>query len=113
MYSNNRIAYWISDKKMQKINWKEFEIICMKYDFEIFKVSIIHICLCTCNCPFLFQLDLNKSLELQGPFNVFLHKLTDIIALENQGDAEVFPSINNLDKMSYSDFSEFTYNKSC
>ncbi|KAI4463704.1 inositol-tetrakisphosphate 1-kinase [Holotrichia oblita] len=68
MYSSNRIAYWMSDKKLQKINWKEFEKICMKYNFEIFK------------------LDLNKSLESQGPFNVFLHKLTDIIALENQGD---------------------------
>jgi hypothetical protein len=35
------------------------------------------------------QLDLNQPLEEQGPFTVILHKLTDIIALTNQGDPKV------------------------
>lgn len=41
MFPNNRIAYWMSDKKMQKIHWKDFEKTCVKYDFEIFKVSML------------------------------------------------------------------------
>ncbi|XP_022903430.1 inositol-tetrakisphosphate 1-kinase-like [Onthophagus taurus] len=68
MDGNNRIAYWMSDKKLQKINRKEFQKSCLKYNFEI------------------YELDLNKSLDSQGPFAVFLHKLTDIIALEVQND---------------------------
>lgn len=34
-------------------------------------------------------MDLNNSLEKQGPFCVLLHKLTDIIAAANQGDIRV------------------------
>jgi len=34
----NRIACWMSEKKAQKINWTEFEEICKKYGFDVFKV---------------------------------------------------------------------------
>lgn len=40
-------------------------------------------------CTGYLQLDLDVSLEEQGPFCVLLHKLTDIIALANQGDTRV------------------------
>ncbi|KAL1506714.1 hypothetical protein ABEB36_006026 [Hypothenemus hampei] len=68
MPANKRIAVWMSEKKLQKMNWQELETVCEKHGFEVFK------------------LDLNKNLEEQGPFCVFLHKLTDIIASANQGD---------------------------
>ncbi|RZC32576.1 inositol-tetrakisphosphate 1-kinase [Asbolus verrucosus] len=66
--ANKRIACWMSEKKIQKINWIEFENTCKQYGFGLFK------------------LDLNKSLESQGTFCVLLHKLTDIIASADQGD---------------------------
>lgn len=37
----------------------------------------------------LSQVDFTKSLDNQGPFTVFVHKLTDIIASANQGDQNV------------------------
>ncbi|KAH1022270.1 hypothetical protein HUJ04_011693, partial [Dendroctonus ponderosae] len=61
----------MSEKKLQKINWQELVAACSKRGFEVFK------------------LDLNKCLKEQGPFCVLLHKLTDIIALANQGDIRV------------------------
>ncbi|XP_044255155.1 inositol-tetrakisphosphate 1-kinase-like isoform X2 [Tribolium madens] len=44
----SNIACWMSEKKIQKINWVEFEKTCKKHGFGLFK------------------LDLNKSLESQG-----------------------------------------------
>jgi hypothetical protein len=69
--SNRRIACWMSEKKICKINWVEFGKTSLQHDFRLFK------------------LDLNKSLESQGPFCVLLHKLTDIIASADQGDPKV------------------------
>lgn len=60
------IAYWMSEKKIQKLNWTEFANVCRNHGYE------------------LVMLDLEKPLDLQGPFVLFLHKLTDIIALANQ-----------------------------
>lgn len=37
----------------------------------------------------LFQLDLDKPLEEQGKLDIFLHKLTDVIAAADQGDSKV------------------------
>nr|CAH7760886.1 unnamed protein product [Callosobruchus chinensis] len=68
MPSNKRIAVWMSEKKLQKVNWEEFESVCHSYGFEVFK------------------LNLNESIESQGPFCVLVHKLTDIIASANLGD---------------------------
>lgn len=36
---SKRIAVWLSDKKLQKMNWQEFENICNKNGFEVFRVS--------------------------------------------------------------------------
>ncbi|XP_056631593.1 inositol-tetrakisphosphate 1-kinase-like isoform X1 [Diorhabda sublineata] len=68
MPSNKRIAFWVSEKKLLKLNWQELETISKKYGFEVFKLC------------------LKKSLESQGPFCVFVHKMTDIIASANMGD---------------------------
>lgn len=62
------IGYWMSEKKIQKLNWVEFSQVCKNHGFQLIKV------------------DLDQSLDAQGPFLVFLHKLTDIIALANQGE---------------------------
>ncbi|XP_044006485.1 inositol-tetrakisphosphate 1-kinase-like isoform X2 [Aphidius gifuensis] len=63
------IGYWMTERKKQKINWNDFEVLCENEGFILKSV------------------DLNKSLESQGPFNIFIHKLTDILAyaeLEDQ-----------------------------
>lgn len=80
MPSNKSIAVWMSEKKLQKINWQELVAVCSKHGFDVFK------------------LDLNKSLDDQGPFCVFLHKLTDIIASANQGDIRSTEIINEVER---------------
>ncbi|KAF7272178.1 inositol-tetrakisphosphate 1-kinase-like isoform X2 [Rhynchophorus ferrugineus] len=80
MPPNKRIAVWMSEKKLQKINWQELVTVCDKHGFEVFK------------------LDLNRSLEEQAPFCVLLHKLTDIIASANQGDIRSMEIINEVEK---------------
>ncbi|KAJ8932352.1 hypothetical protein NQ314_014719 [Rhamnusium bicolor] len=80
MPSNKRIAVWMSEKKLQKLNWQEFETVCINHGFELFK------------------LNLNKSLVSQEPFCVLLHKLTDIIASANQGDIRAFNKIHEVEK---------------
>ncbi|KAH1022263.1 hypothetical protein HUJ04_011686, partial [Dendroctonus ponderosae] len=79
MPANKRIAVWMSEKKLQKINWQELVAACSKRGFEVFK------------------LDLNKCLKEQGPFCVLLHKLTDIIALANQGDIRSIKIIQGIE----------------
>ncbi|XP_073980325.1 inositol-tetrakisphosphate 1-kinase-like isoform X2 [Rhodnius prolixus] len=64
------IGYWMSEKKSQKLNWSEFAKVCRVHGFELVK------------------LDLTRSLEDQGPFNVIIHKLTDIIAQALKGDVK-------------------------
>lgn len=64
------IGYWMSEKKSQKLNWSEFAKVCRVHGFELVK------------------LDLTRSLENQGPFNVIIHKLTDIIAQALKGDVK-------------------------
>lgn len=79
MPSNRRIAYWMSDKKSQKVNWDEFERVCAKYGYELFKV------------------DLNNPLHNQEPFTVFLHKLTDIITSAICGDENSIMIISSIE----------------
>ncbi|XP_050298325.1 inositol-tetrakisphosphate 1-kinase-like isoform X2 [Anthonomus grandis grandis] len=79
MPANKRIAVWMSEKKLQKINWNELVAVCSKHGFEVFK------------------LDLNRRLEEQGPFCVLLHKLTDIIASASQGDIRSTEIINDVE----------------
>ncbi|XP_030761023.1 inositol-tetrakisphosphate 1-kinase-like isoform X2 [Sitophilus oryzae] len=80
MPPNKRIAVWMSEKKLQKVNWQEFVSVSNKHGFELFK------------------LDLNKNLEGQAPFCVLLHKLTDIIASANQGDLRSMEIITDVEK---------------
>ncbi|KAJ8919569.1 hypothetical protein NQ315_002191 [Exocentrus adspersus] len=86
MPASKRIAVWMSDKKLQKMNWLEFEAVCLSHGFEVFK------------------LDLDESLQAQEPFCVFLHKLTDIIASANLGDiknsiSNSYPLFQNFNKI--------------
>ncbi|XP_015587062.1 inositol-tetrakisphosphate 1-kinase isoform X2 [Cephus cinctus] len=69
MDNNQRvIGYWISEKKKQKFNWEDFQNVCAKNGFELKMINV------------------NANLESQGPFHVFLHKLTDTLALAESGD---------------------------
>lgn len=49
MPSNKRIAVWMSEKKLQKMDWDEFESVCNNYGFELFKVNIHVYCLYVSN----------------------------------------------------------------
>lgn len=48
---------------------------------------------CHCYCSFdyicIFQVDINANLDSQGPFHIFLHKLTDVLAHAESGDHNV------------------------
>lgn len=114
--SGKSIGVWISDKKSQKLNWKELIKACNSHGYNLVKVCLfiiykfiifIHIMfsiivpfnfiLCniffqeihTHNFIFSFQLDLERAFEDQGKIDVFLHKLTDLIAAADQGDPKV------------------------
>ncbi|CAG9819883.1 unnamed protein product [Phaedon cochleariae] len=79
MPPNKRIAVWMSDKKLQKVNWQEFITFFESYGFEVFKLS------------------LKQDLDSQGPFCVLLHKLTDIIASANLGDIRCSKIIQDVE----------------
>lgn len=64
-----RIGYWMSAKKLKKMDMSVFSRVCRKGGFE------------------LVQIDFKRPLEQQGPFDVFLHKLTDIIVKAEQDNA--------------------------
>lgn len=66
--NSKSIGVWMSDKKSQKMNWKELAKACMSRGYTLLK------------------LDLNRPLNEQGKIDVFLHKLTDVIAAADQGD---------------------------
>ncbi|XP_060530454.1 inositol-tetrakisphosphate 1-kinase-like [Cylas formicarius] len=80
MPSKKRIAVWMSEKKIQKINWQELVSVSNKHGFDVFK------------------LNLNKNIRDQEPFCVVLHKLTDIIASANQGDIKSADIINEVEQ---------------
>ncbi|XP_046382795.1 inositol-tetrakisphosphate 1-kinase-like [Ischnura elegans] len=73
------IGYWMSEKKSQKLNWKEFGNVCREHDFQLVKI------------------DLLRPLEDQGPFSVIIHKLTDIIAKAVLGDDKARKIIQHLE----------------
>jgi len=39
MPANKRIAVWMSEKKLQKINWQELAATATKHGFDFFKVT--------------------------------------------------------------------------
>lgn len=63
-----RIGYWWSEKKSRKFNMPEFSRICRSAGLKLIKI------------------DLEKSLEDQGPFTAIIHKLSDVIVRADRGD---------------------------
>ncbi|XP_067412825.1 inositol-tetrakisphosphate 1-kinase-like [Emydura macquarii macquarii] len=88
-----RIGYCLNDKKKKKLNFQGFEDLCRKRGYEV------------------TEIDLAKPLCGQGPFDVIIHKLSDLI-LESSYDSqshqlirdfqayvETYPSIILLDPL--------------
>ncbi|XP_036399003.1 inositol-tetrakisphosphate 1-kinase-like [Megalops cyprinoides] len=65
-----RVGYWLSEKKMKKLNFLAFADLCRKRGIEV------------------VQLDLTQPLEEQGPLDVIIHKLTDLILEADQNDTQ-------------------------
>ncbi|XP_055331010.1 inositol-tetrakisphosphate 1-kinase-like [Paramacrobiotus metropolitanus] len=64
--SCGRIGFWMSAKKQKKMDMSKFALICRKTGYELVEV------------------DFGRPLEQQGPFDIFLHKLTDMIVRAEQ-----------------------------
>lgn len=64
------MGYWLSEKKMKKLNFLAFAEMCRKRGIEV------------------VQLDLSQPLEEQGPLDVIIHKLTDLILEADQNDTQ-------------------------
>ncbi|KAG7461220.1 hypothetical protein MATL_G00207760 [Megalops atlanticus] len=65
-----RVGYWLSEKKMKKLNFLAFVDMCRKRGIEM------------------VQLDLSQPLEEQGPLDAVIHKLTDLILEADQNDTQ-------------------------
>lgn len=65
-----RVGYWLSEKKLKKLNFQAFADLCRKRGLEV------------------VQLDLSQPLEEQGPLDVIIHKLTDLILEADQNDSQ-------------------------
>uniref|UniRef100_A0A8C0IW97 Inositol-tetrakisphosphate 1-kinase n=1 Tax=Chelonoidis abingdonii TaxID=106734 RepID=A0A8C0IW97_CHEAB len=65
-----RVGYWLSEKKIKKLNFQAFAELCRKRGIEV------------------IQLDLTKPIEDQGPLDVIIHKLTDVILEADQNDSQ-------------------------
>ncbi|XP_041430537.1 inositol-tetrakisphosphate 1-kinase-like [Xenopus laevis] len=65
-----RVGYWMSEKKIKKLNFQAFADLCRKRGIEV------------------IQLNLAKPIEDQGPLDVIIHKLTDVILEADQKDSE-------------------------
>ncbi|KAM6961136.1 inositol-tetrakisphosphate 1-kinase [Aplochiton taeniatus] len=65
-----RVGYWLSEKKTKKLNFQAFAEMCRKRGIEV------------------VQLDLSQPLEEQGPLDVIIHKLTDLILEADQNDTQ-------------------------
>ncbi|XP_011309241.1 inositol-tetrakisphosphate 1-kinase [Fopius arisanus] len=73
------IGYWLSEKKRSKLKWNESQNVCAKQGFVLKLVN------------------LNFSLDSQGPFDVFLHKLTDTLAHAEAGDSQARAVVNRVE----------------
>jgi inositol-1,3,4-trisphosphate 5/6-kinase/inositol-tetrakisphosphate 1-kinase len=74
-----RVGYWISEKKKKKLDFEEHR--------ELFRNAGINLVL----------VDLKKSLESQGPFDLLIHKVTDIFAKAAHGHESSEDAIENLE----------------
>ncbi|XP_046967770.1 inositol-tetrakisphosphate 1-kinase-like [Vanessa cardui] len=80
IYYGKSIGLWMSEKKSQKLNWKELIKACNLHGYNLVK------------------LDLERAFEDQGRIDVFLHKLTDVIAAADQGDMKAANIINRVEQ---------------
>ncbi|XP_013405696.1 inositol-tetrakisphosphate 1-kinase-like [Lingula anatina] len=65
-----RIGYWVTDKKFKKMRFASFHDICRDAGYEAVRIKE------------------PEDLEKQGPFDVFIHKLSDDIGSALDGDEE-------------------------
>ncbi|XP_026569088.1 inositol-tetrakisphosphate 1-kinase isoform X1 [Pseudonaja textilis] len=65
-----RVGYWLSEKKIKKLNFQAFADLCRKRGIEV------------------IPLDLTKRIEDQGPLDVIIHKLTDVLIEADQNDSQ-------------------------
>lgn len=68
--TSRRLGYWMSEKKIRKLNIGHFVSLCKQANIEVVKI------------------DLERSLDEQGPFDVVLHKLSDYLAKAVLGDRQ-------------------------
>lgn len=73
------IGYYVTEKKNAKMNWSEFNNICRNHGFALVKIN------------------LQESLEKQGPFFAIIHKMTDVIVKSSMGDSEAVTAVNNVE----------------
>ncbi|MBN3281426.1 ITPK1 kinase, partial [Polyodon spathula] len=72
-FKGRRVGYWLSEKKIKKLNFQAFAEMCRTTN-----LADLDRCL----------LDLTKPIEEQGPLDVIIHKLTDLILEADQNDTQ-------------------------
>ncbi|TWW72107.1 Inositol-tetrakisphosphate 1-kinase [Takifugu flavidus] len=79
-----RVGYWLSDKKMKKLNFQAFADLCSDIVVDNEAAALVS------NRPIegAFGLDLSQPLEEQGQLDVIIHKLTDLILEADQNDSQ-------------------------
>ncbi|XP_072541037.1 inositol-tetrakisphosphate 1-kinase [Salminus brasiliensis] len=73
-----RVGYWLSEKKIKKLNFLTFVDMCRKRGIEM------------------VQLDLSQPLEEQGPLDAIIHKLTDHILEADQNVTEALLLVQSV-----------------
>ncbi|XP_034234492.1 inositol-tetrakisphosphate 1-kinase-like isoform X2 [Thrips palmi] len=73
------IGYYVTEKKNAKMNWSEFNNVCRNHGFSLVKIN------------------LQESLEAQGPFFAIIHKISDVIVKSSMGDSEATAALNNME----------------
>ncbi|XP_066130161.1 inositol-tetrakisphosphate 1-kinase isoform X2 [Saccopteryx bilineata] len=86
-----RVGYWLSEKKIKKLNFQAFAELCRKRGIEVVQGL-------TCLSPMELldpplwlsplTLNLSRPIEEQGPLDVIIHKLTDVILEADQNDSQ-------------------------
>ena len=78
--NSNRVGFWWSEKKSAKLNPCEFEEVLWK------------------KCGYrLVKIDLEVSLESQGPFRAIVHKLSDVAAKADSGDLKAKQQLDSFE----------------
>ncbi|XP_043918929.1 inositol-tetrakisphosphate 1-kinase-like [Protopterus annectens] len=72
-----RIGYFLSEKKRKKLNFQNFTDLCRKRGLEVVKI------------------ELNAPLVDQGPFDVIIHKISDLM-LESDYDIQSFHIVQHF-----------------